>query len=242
MSEPILEIQNLSCFYGRGRRRAQALFDASLTLPRGSALGIVGESGAGKSTLAKCVLGLNRDIRGTVTLRTRLPQMVFQDPLGSLNPVKRAGWILSEPLRARGVRDKAELRERANRMLVTVGLSPELFDRLPGELSGGQRQRLAIGAALIGGSELIVLDEPLSALDVTLQSQLTDLLAELKRARGLSYLFITHDLALVYALCDTVAVMRGGRIVEQGAVGAVYTAPQHPYTRELLDAAQISRL
>lgn len=239
MDEPILEVKHLNAFYGHGKHRAQALFDVNVTLRRGEALGIVGESGSGKSTLAKCALGLLRDREGEITLGEHLPQMVFQDPLGSLNPMKTARWILEEPLRAQGVRDKAVLSEKTQTMLRLVGLSPELAERRPDALSGGQRQRLAIGAALIGGSKLIVLDEPVSALDVTLQAQILALLAELKKKLELSYLFISHDLAVVYALCERVAVMYGGRIVEHGGARTLYTAPQHPYTKRLLAASQL---
>lgn len=213
------------------------LRDVSIRLDPGEVLGIVGESGSGKSTLAKCVLGLVTDVEGVLEVNSPRPQMVFQDPYGSLNPAKTVGWILEEPLRAAGVRDKAERRERVRSFLPLVGLEEEHLTRKPAQLSGGQRQRVAIAAALIQGSKLIVLDEPVSALDVTLQAQILQLLADLKERLGLSYLFISHDLAVVYQLCDRVAVMTGGEIVEEGDVDQIYDHPQHPYTKKLLDAS-----
>ena len=237
MTDPILRLAHLNSWYGRGRDRKQVLRDVSLTLAPGEVLGIVGESGSGKSTLAKCVLGMVTDIEGELAVRSARPQMVFQDPYGSLNPAKTVGWILEEPLRAAGVKDKVERRRRVAEMVGLVGLSPEHLTRRPAKLSGGQRQRVAIAAALVGGSKLIVLDEPVSALDVTLQAQILRLLADLKERLGLSYLFISHDLAVVYQLCDRVAVMTGGEIVEQGDVDEIYDHPKHAYTKKLLAAS-----
>ncbi len=213
------------------------LRDVSIRLDPGEVLGIVGESGSGKSTLAKCVLGLVTDVEGVLEVNSPRPQMVFQDPYGSLNPAKTVGWILEEPLWAAGVRDRGERRQRVRDFLPLVGLEEEHLTRKPAQLSGGQRQRVAIAAPLIQGSKLIVLDEPVSALDVTLQAQILQLLADLKERLGLSYLFISHDLAVVYQLCDRVAVMTGGEIVEEGDVDQIYDHPQHPYTKKLLDAS-----
>lgn len=237
MSESIVRISRLSSWYGRGKERRQVLRDVSIRLDPGEVLGIVGESGSGKSTLAKCVLGLVTDVEGVLEVNSPRPQMVFQDPYGSLNPAKTVGWILEEPLRAAGVRDRGERRQRVRDFLPLVGLEEEHLTRKPAQLSGGQRQRVAIAAALIQGSKLIVLDEPVSALDVTLQAQILQLLADLKERLGLSYLFISHDLAVVYQLCDRVAVMTGGEIVEEGDVDQIYDHPQHPYTKKLLDAS-----
>lgn len=237
MAEPIVRISHLNSWYGRGRDRKQVLRDVSIDLAPGEALGIVGESGSGKSTLAKCVLGLVTDVTGTLEVNSRRPQMVFQDPYGSLNPVKTVGWILEEPLRAAGVRDRGARRQKVLDFLPLVGLEEEHLARKPAQLSGGQRQRVAIAAALIQGSRLIVLDEPVSALDVTLQAQILQLLADLKEKLGLSYLFISHDLAVVYQLCSRVAVMTGGEIVEAGDVDEIYDHPRHPYTKKLLDAS-----
>ena len=165
------------------------------------------------------------------------PQMVFQDPYGSLNPAKSVGWFLEEPLRVLGVKDKKERKAQAIDMLQQVGLGEEHYSRRPSQLSGGQRQRVAIAAALIGGSRLIVLDEPVSALDVTMQAQILQLLVDLKAKFRLSYLFISHDLAVVYQICDRVAVMYQGEIVEQGDVDTIYDNPQHDYTKKLLQAS-----
>lgn len=237
MAEPIVRISHLNSWYGRGKDRKQVLRDVSLELAPGQALGVVGESGSGKSTLAKCVLGMVADITGTLEVNSPRPQMVFQDPYGSLNPAKTVGWILEEPLRAAGVRDRAARRGRVLDFLPLVGLEEEHLGRRPAQLSGGQRQRVAIAAALIQGSKLIVLDEPVSALDVTLQAQILRLLADLKERLGLSYLFISHDLAVVYQLCSRVAVMTGGGIVEEGDADQIYDHPKHPYTKKLLDAS-----
>lgn len=237
MAEPIVRISHLNSWYGRGKDRKQVLRDVSLELAPGQALGVVGESGSGKSTLAKCVLGMVTDITGTLEVNSPRPQMVFQDPYGSLNPAKTVGWILEEPLRAAGVRDRAARRGRVLDFLPLVGLEEEHLGRRPAQLSGGQRQRVAIAAALIQGSKLIVLDEPVSALDVTLQAQILRLLADLKERLGLSYLFISHDLAVVYQLCSRVAVMTGGEIVEEGDADQIYDHPKHPYTKKLLDAS-----
>ena len=237
MAEPIVRISHLNSWYGRGRARRQVLRDVSLELAPGQALGVVGESGSGKSTLVKCVLGLVTDITGTLEVNSPRPQMVFQDPYGSLNPAKTVGWILEEPLRAAGVRDRAARRQRVRDFLPLVGLEEEHLARRPAQLSGGQRQRVAIAAALIQGSKLIVLDEPVSALDVTLQAQILQLLADLKQRLGLSYLFISHDLAVVYQLCSHVAVMTGGEIVEAGDVDEIYDHPRHEYTKKLLAAS-----
>ena len=237
MAEPIVRIQGLKSWYGKGRERKQVLRGVTLDLAPGEVLGVVGESGSGKSTLAKCVLGMVTDIEGTLHVDSQRPQMVFQDPYGSLNPAKTVGWILEEPLRAIGVRDRAQRRRRAAELLSMVGLEEEHLGRRPALLSGGQRQRVAIAAALMQGSKLIVLDEPVSALDVTLQAQILRLLAQLKEQLGLSYLFISHDLTVVYQLCDRVAVMTGGEIVEQGDVDEIYDRPKHPYTKKLLEAS-----
>jgi len=233
----IVEAKNLSSYYGKGKSRLRYLKNVSLTIGEGEIVGLVGESGSGKSTLAKCLLGLVTDIEGQLTVNAVRPQMVFQDPYGSLNPAKTIGWILEEPLRAVGMRDKAQRREKVLEMLKLVGLEEEHLNRRPSQLSGGQRQRVAIANALIQGSKLIVLDEPVSALDVTLQAQILQLLVDLKEQLGLSYLFISHDLSVVYQICDRVAVMYRGEIVEEGDVDTVYDRPKHEYTKKLLEAS-----
>ena len=237
MSEPVFELVGLNSWYGKGKKRVQVLRDVTLSMKQGEILGIVGESGSGKSTLSKCLLGLVTDVTGKCEVNAQRPQMVFQDPYGSLNPVKTVGWILEEPLRVIGVQDKKERRRRVLDMMEQVGLSEEHYDRRPSQLSGGQRQRVAIAGALIQGSKFIVLDEPVSALDVTLQAQILRLLTDLQQKFDLSYLFISHDLAVVYQFCDRVAVLYQGQVVEQGDVDTVYDTPQHEYTKKLLAAS-----
>lgn len=243
--ECVLRVEGLNSWYtaekrtrtGKRRIRQQVLRDVSLTVKRGEVMGVVGESGSGKTTLVKAVLGMVRDMTGEVVHYTPRPQMVFQDPYSSLNPARTVGWILEEPLRIARVGDRALRREQALAMLERVGLSADCYDRRPRALSGGQRQRVSIAAALMLGSKFIALDEPVSALDVTMQAQIIDLLLDLKEELGLSYLFISHDLNVIYQMCDRVAVMTGGEIVEMGDVEELYENPQHPYTKKLLEAA-----
>ena len=244
MAEPVLEVRHLNAWYPTKektkngiKRKKQVLYDIDLTVEQGQIMGIVGESGSGKSTLARAILGMVPDITGTVTHTTQKPQMVFQDPYGSLNPAHTIGWTLEEPLRAAGVRDQTERRRRVRELMARVGLPPEYARRKPHALSGGQRQRVSIAAALILGSKFILLDEPVSALDVTMQAQIIDLLLDLKEELGLSYLFISHDLNVIYQMCDRVAVMTLGQIVEEGPVDDIFDAPQNAYTKKLLAAA-----
>lgn len=240
-----MRAEHLNSWYAGERRsllrsrpeRRQVLRDVSLTVNRGEVMGVVGESGSGKTTLVKAILGMIPDMTGQVTHYTQRPQMVFQDPYGSLNPARSIGWILEEPLRITGVKDPGARRERVLAMMEKVGLPEDYYDRRPRALSGGQRQRVSIAAALMQGSKFIVLDEPVSALDVTMQAQILDLLLDLKEELELSYLFISHDLNVIYQICDRVAVMTGGEIVEQGDVEELYENPQHPYTKKLLAAA-----
>ncbi|HIQ99783.1 MAG TPA: ABC transporter ATP-binding protein [Candidatus Scybalocola faecavium] len=243
--KPVLSMEHLDVFYQedtggffkkKGRRRV--VKDLSLQVYEGELMGIVGESGCGKSTLAKTIVGLNRDFTGKMVMDKDVhPQMVFQDPFGSLNPARKIGWILSEPLRVRGIKDKRKRREMAEEMLVNVGLDPSFYDRYPHELSGGQRQRISIGTALLMDSRLLVADEPVSALDVTVQSQILDLLLNIHKKKHLTILFISHDLNIVRHICHRVAVIYLGRIVEMADVEEIYKNPCHPYTRMLFDAA-----
>ena len=245
MDKPILEIKNLNSFYDQRtggifgeKERLQIFHDISFSIFPGETVALVGESGSGKTTLCKAILGMLKDYTGEVTHRSQRPQMVFQDPFSSLNPAHTIGWILEEPLRIQGKLSKAERKAAVVDMLEQVGLGEDYVNRKPDELSGGQRQRVAIAAAVITRPALVIADEPVSALDVTIQAQILELLRSMQRRYGLSYLFISHDLNVVYELCDRVLVMRDGRIVEQGDVQRIYADPQHEYTKQLLKAAQ----
>ena len=209
------------------------LQNVNFYIRRGEILGLVGESGCGKSTLAKCIVGLNKNYTGELDIREEHPQLVFQDPYSSLNPMKKIGWILEEPLKVHGIKDKAKRKELVNQMLTQVGLDASYADRYPNELSGGQRQRISIGGALILNSKFIVADEPVSALDVTVQSQVLNLLLDLHRTHQLTYLFISHDLNIVRHFCNRVIVMYLGEIVEEAEVEEIYEDPKHPYTQLL---------
>ena len=223
--------------FGR-RERQEVLHDVTFDVRHGEILGLVGESGTGKSTLAKTILGMVKPDRGTVTHYTKRPQMIFQDPYSSLNPFYSVEWTLEEPLRVYGKYNKAERKRRVREMLERVELRPECLEAKPSELSGGQRQRVSIAAALIRRPKFLIADEPVSALDVTIQAQILDLLRSLRRELDLSYLFISHDLNVVYQLCDRVLVMKSGRIVEQGTVDEIFDHPKEDYTKQLLAAAE----
>jgi peptide/nickel transport system ATP-binding protein len=265
-ADPILTVAGLSKtfpprrrgLFGRsGGRPVAAVQEVSFTLARGQTLAIVGESGSGKSTVARLILRAEAaDPGARVTFRGRdgvadvlalrgaalkafrsKVQIVFQDPYGALSPRMTVGDILSEPLVIHGRLDRRARRDRAARLMQAVGLSPDHLLRYPHAFSGGQRQRIAIARALALEPELLICDEPTSALDVSVQAQVLDLFKQLRDARGLSYLFISHNLAVVADLADHVAVMRAGRIVEQGPVATLYGNPMHPYTRALLAAS-----
>ncbi|MFJ3404955.1 dipeptide ABC transporter ATP-binding protein [Promicromonospora sp. NPDC090134] len=243
----LLEVRGLVKEFRLGRReRLRAVDDVSFAVPRGSAFALVGESGSGKSTTARLVLGLERPDGGAVELdgapvgadraTRRRTQLVHQDPYSSLDPRFTVAAVVEEPLRAHRVGDRAERRERVAQLLRQVHLSPDLARRRPAELSGGQRQRVAIARALALDPELLVLDEPTSALDVSVQARVLELLARLRAERGLTYLFISHDLGVVRQVADHVGVLSGGRLVETGPVGRVFDHPAHPYTAELIAA------
>ncbi len=245
--EHILEVDSLNVYYkNKGRKDGalqHVLHDVSFCMNRGEILGLVGESGCGKTSLAKAILGMQKQYDGEITLDCPNPQMVFQDPYGSLNPAKKIGWILEEPLRMKKGDKKLTQEQRVSRvdeMLEKVGLDCKVKEHYPSELSGGQRQRIAIAAALLCDTTFLIADEPVSALDVTIQSQIIRLLLKLQRELGISILFISHDLRVVYQMCDRVMIMQKGVILEQGAVDAVYQNPQSDYTRLLLEAANIS--
>lgn len=241
--EPILEIRNLNSFYRQGGgvfskgKTTQVLKNVNVTIGQGEVLGLVGESGSGKSTLAKSILGMT-EYQGEIIHHSRRPQMVFQDPYSSLNPAFSIRRIVEEPLRIFGKYSAAEVRRRAEAMLCDVGLGPEFYDRKPAQLSGGQRQRVSIAAAMIVRPKLVILDEAVSALDVTIQDQILDLLMRLRREYNLSYLFISHDLNVIYQCCDRVIVMQKGEIVEENTVDGIFDCPVHPYTKQLLRAAE----
>ena len=242
MSDLVLEVKNLNASYvnhGFLDRKTikQILFDVSFTVSQGEILGLVGESGCGKSTLSKAILGLHTDYDGEIIHYTNRPQMVFQDPKGSLNPAKTVEWIVEEPLRAFGKYDRAERKERVMDMLRRVGLGPEYADRKPSELSGGQRQRVGIAVALIQRPRFIIADEPVSALDVTIQAQILELLLNLRQELDLSYLFISHDLNVIRQMSDRVLIMNEGRIVEQGTPEEVFNTPKTDYTKKLVAAS-----
>jgi peptide/nickel transport system ATP-binding protein len=232
---PLVEAVDVRQVFGRGKTALAAVDGVSLTVRRGETLGVVGESGSGKTTLGRMLVGLLEPTSGRLTRDARV-QMVFQDPVSSLNPRRSIGESVADPLRASGRRDEAAIRARVRDLLTRVGLDPDSYDRYPHEFSGGQRQRVGIARALAAEPELIVCDEAVSALDVTTQAQVTALLAELQRELGLALVFIAHDLAVVRQVSDRVAVMRQGRIVEEGEVDQVYGDPQDPYTKQLLAA------
>ncbi|MFE9563268.1 dipeptide ABC transporter ATP-binding protein [Streptomyces sp. NPDC006487] len=242
-SVPVVEAFSLRKEFGRGKRRVEAVGGVSVSVRGGETLGIVGESGSGKSTLGRMLVGLlepgsGQIRRDGVESAGLVPgvQMVFQDPVSSLNPRRSIGESIADPLRAAGEGDQRAIRARVGELLVRVGLEEAHYDRYPHEFSGGQRQRVGIARALAPRPRLIVCDEPVSALDVTTQAQVTALLAELQRELGIALVFIAHDLAVVRQVSDRVAVMRGGVIVEEGPVDEVYDRPAHAYTRELLAA------
>ena len=255
-SHNILTISNVSKTYrsggflGRGARVTPAVKSVSLNLPKGATLGIVGESGSGKSTLARCIVRLidpdagsivlegndwAKMTRGDVRRETRHIQMVFQDPFSSLNPRRKAGDLVAQGPIVHGT-PRAKAIADARELFALVGLDPSAIDRFPHEFSGGQRQRIGLARALALRPDVLVADEAVSALDVSVQAQVLRLLAELRQRFGLSIVFITHDLRVAAQICDLVAVMKDGEVVEQGLAANVFGRPQHPYTQALLDS------
>lgn len=254
---PLLEVRRLVKHFvrkrgfGRPPSVVKAVDDVTFAIEEGEMFGLVGESGSGKSTTGRCILRLIEPSSGEVLFRgenvlafsrsqmrlaRRHMQIVFQDPYSSLNPRMRVGDIVEEPLIIHGLGTKAERRARVAELFETVGLDPSHLSRYPHEFSGGQRQRIGIGRALALNPALIIADEAVSALDVSIQAQVVRLLLDLKERLRLTYLFIAHDLRLVEDICDRVAVMYLGRIVEMGDTRALFASPAHPYTRALLSA------
>ena len=244
MSEDlVLSVRHVTSGYREGsllgkKTYQEVLHDVTFDVRHGEILGLVGESGTGKSTLARTILGMVKPDAGEVIHYTKRPQMIFQDPYSSLNPAYTVGWSLEEPLRIYGKYDAAERRRRVQEMLERVELPAECLRAKPAELSGGQRQRVSIAMALIQRPRFLIADEPVSALDVTIQAQILQLLKDLRRELDLSFLFVSHDLNVVYQLCDRVLVMKSGRIVEQGSVEEIFEHPKEEYTRQLLAAAE----
>jgi oligopeptide transport system ATP-binding protein len=247
----LLEVRELRKSYGTRRNRREVLHDVALDVPAGRSTGLVGESGSGKSTLIRCILGLSKPDSGTITydgddvvnptkpvLRRfrRDVQLVFQDPYSSLNPRMTVEQLVSEGLQIAKTGTVASRRAAVLETLERVGLSAADLDRYPRSFSGGQRQRIAIARALVMQPRLLVCDEPVSALDVSVQAQILNLLQQLQQDLNLSILFVAHDLAVVNLLCDTVAVLDQGRVVETGPCTEVFTAPRDPYTQALIAA------
>ena len=255
----LLEVKNLRTWFPIRRGLLQrtvghvkAVDDVSFFVRRGETLGLVGESGCGKTTVGRTLLRLiphsggevhfdGKDVLGAGALELRKlrreMQIIFQDPGGSLNPRMRVGRIIGEPLEVHGItKGEDETRARVEELLVKCGLWKQAADRYPHEFSGGQRQRIGIARALSLNPRLIVCDEPTSALDVSIQSQILNLLGDLQQEMGLSYLFISHDMAVIHHICDRIAVMFNGRIVEEGTRDEIINAPRHEYTQALLSA------
>jgi oligopeptide transport system ATP-binding protein len=259
---PLLQVDGLTKHFHVGQgvilsrlsKTVKAVDDVSFSVDSGETLGLVGESGCGKSTTGRCINRLLEATAGKIHFEDtdvrklhgkrlkayrREVQFIFQDPYASLNPRMTFGEIMSEPLAIHGVGTRKEREDRCKAMLGVVGLSPEHINRYPHEFSGGQRQRVGIARALMLRPKMIVCDEPVSALDVSIQAQIINLLEELQEEFGLTYLFIAHDLAVIRHICDRVAVMYLGKIVELGGWKEVYNTPNHPYTQSLLSAVPV---
>jgi peptide/nickel transport system ATP-binding protein len=254
---PLLSVENLRTSYTSRGYTLHAVDGVSLEVAEHETVGLVGESGCGKSTLGKTIVRLLRPSGGTIRLdgedisqldeRSLRPvrrsvQMVFQDPFGSLNPRQRIGTILDTPLKVHGIRDPDERRRRILDIAGKISIPPEALQRYPHEFSGGQRQRIGIARALVLNPKLVVCDEPVSALDLSIQAQILNLLVDLKKDLGLAYLFISHDLSVVRYFADRVLVMYLGRIVESADHATLWRNPRHPYTRALLAAIPSARL
>jgi len=254
VTETLLKVEDLVVDFGTKRKPFYAVDGVSLQIKAGETLGLVGESGSGKSTIGRAILGLNPVARGRITFdgqdishihakdRKDIAenlQVVFQDPYSSLNPSLTVGQILSEPLMAKKKMPLAEARARIKDLLGKVGLPDDAIDRFPSRFSGGQRQRIAIARSLALSPKLVICDEPVSALDLSTQAQVLNLLSDLRGSTQLAYLFIAHDLAVVKHLSQRIIVLYRGRIMEEGDASEVYNNPTHPYTRALIAAAPV---
>jgi len=250
-AEPLLDVNDLEVTYKLTRGHFKAVQGITFSVNEGESLGIVGESGSGKSTVGRAILGLARATAGKITFDgkdithlsrrerqkiSQCVQVVFQDPSSSLNEAKKIRDILIEPLVVNRQMRKADAVERARTLLAQVGLDRDALEQLPGSFSGGQRQRIAIARAFMPNPRLVICDEPTSALDLSVQAQILNLFLRVQRETGVTYLFISHDLAVVRVLCERVVVMSGGRIVESGQTEEVYAHPREDYTKKLLAA------
>jgi oligopeptide transport system ATP-binding protein len=254
VNAPLLRLEDVSVFYGRGRRRFRAVNHVSFDVFRGETFGIVGESGSGKTTIGRSIIRINPVTSGNIffdgrcisgdlpaSRKRELPrqiQMIFQDPMSSLNERAKVNYIVSEGLYRQGTSAK-ERAEQVARALAEVGLRPEFANRFPHEFSGGQRQRIGIARALIMEPELIIADEPISALDVSIRAQVLNLMRKLQRQRNLTYIFISHDLSVMRFICDRIAALHRGSMVELSDAETLFTRPLHPYTRSLLSAVPL---
>ena len=247
----VLKVRDLEVTFGSGRHKFRAVKSVSFDVYRGETFGIVGESGSGKTTIGRSIIRVypasagsiqfdGQEITGRISKEldrqiTQKIQMIFQDPMASLNERAKIDYIVSEGLQGRGL-SKAEISEKVNKALRAVGLPPEFATRFPHEFSGGQRQRIGIARALIMDPEFIIADEPISALDVSIRAQVLNLMSQLQKERGLTYLFISHDLSVMRFICDRIAVVHKGEIVEMSDTETLFEHPTHPYTRALLSA------
>lgn len=251
--EKLLEVKNISVDFGRGKKTFRAVNNVSFNVYKGEIFGLVGESGSGKTTIGRAIIRLNEPTEGEVIFKgekingkiskdldkdvTRKIQMIFQDPMASLNERAKVDYIVSEGLyNTKGYTSEEDRKAKVSKALLDVGLLPEFLSRFPHEFSGGQRQRIGIARSLVMEPELIIADEPISALDVSIRAQVLNLLSELQKSRGLTYVFIAHDLSVVRFITDRLAVIHKGRIVELAETEKLFDNPLHPYTRSLLSA------
>jgi len=252
MSEKILELKNISVDFGSGRKKLRAVNNVSFDIYKGETFGLVGESGSGKTTIGRAIIRIHPTSEGEIFFNgekingkiakqldhdiTRKIQMIFQDPMASLNERAKVDYIVSEGIMSDKSITKAMRRQMVDEALDEVGLLPEFASRFPHEFSGGQRQRIGIARALIMRPEFVIADEPISALDVSIRAQVLNLMSELQKKRGLTYLFISHDLSVMRFICDRIAVIHKGKLVELCETEKLFQHPLHPYTRALLSA------